>query len=158
MRQLAPTDLPSVTAVSLVVADVLKRLEINNDLATSDWGTVVQRRASKEPLDKGGWSIFCTTFSWFEFADPAVNIATRGNGSSAYFGWPDMPQLEAIRERWFDSPDDATRHGLAEEMQRGAMSELPFVPLGAVFLATAHRKDLRDRVTALPLFWNIRRT
>ncbi|ONG58880.1 ABC transporter substrate-binding protein [Pseudoroseomonas deserti] len=157
MRQLAPTDLPSVTAVSQVVADVFQRLGFTLDLALSDWGTVVQRRASREPLDKGGWSVFCTTFSWFEFADPAVNIALRGNGSGAYFGWPDVPQLETLREDWFEAPDEAARKAKSEEIQRVAMAELPFIPLGATFLTTAHRRDLSGRVLALPLFWNIRR-
>ena len=54
--------------------------------------------ASKEPLDKGGWSVFCTTYSWFEYADPAVNVALRGNGQAAYFGWPTAPRLEELRE------------------------------------------------------------
>ena len=130
LRQLSPTDLPSVTATSQVVTDVLQRLGFNLDLATSDWGTVVQRRGSREPLDKGGWSIFCTTFSWFEFADPAVNVALRGNGKDAYFGWPAAPRLEELRESWFDAPSDAARKSATEEIQKVAMEELPFVPLG----------------------------
>lgn len=32
------------------------------------------------------WSVFYTTFSWFEHADPAVNVALRGNGQAAHFG------------------------------------------------------------------------
>lgn len=157
LRQLSPTDLPSVTATSQVVTDVLQRLGFNLDLATSDWGTVVQRRASREPLEKGGWSVFCTTFSWFEYADPAVNVAIRGNGPGAYFGWPTAPRLEMLRESWFDAPDDAPRRAIAAEMQSVAMDELPIVPLGGAFATTAYKRDLMDRVTALPLFWNLRR-
>ena len=157
LRQLSPTDLPSVTATSQVVTDVLQRLGFNLDLATSDWGTVVQRRGSREPLDKGGWSVFCTTFSWFEFADPAVNVALRGNGKDAYFGWPTAPRLEELRESWFDAPSDAARKSTTEEIQKVAMEELPFVPLGGAFVTTAYNRNLVDRITALPLFWSIRR-
>jgi len=157
IRQIAPTDLPTVNAVSLVVADLFKQLGLNNDLALSDWGTVVQRRASREAAERGGWSVFCTTFSWFEYADPAVNIATRGSGSQAWFGWPDMPELETLRDEWFDAADDAGRRSLAERIQTTAMREVPFIPLGAGFLTTAHRRSLTDRIVALPLFWNIRR-
>jgi peptide/nickel transport system substrate-binding protein len=158
MRQLAPTDLPSVTATSQVVSDVFHRLGFNIEDAVSDWGTVVQRRASKEPLDKGGWSVFCTTFSWFEFADPAVNIGLRGNGQGAYFGWPTAPRLEELRESWFDAPDAAARTAITEQMQQVAMAELPFIPLGAAFATTAYNKALSDRVVALPLFWNVKRS
>ena len=157
MRQLSPTDLPSVTATSQVMSDMFSRLGFNTDEAVSDWGTVVQRRASKEPLDKGGWSVFCTTYSWFEYADPAVNVALRGNGPAAYFGWPTAPRLEELRESWFDAPDDAARKSITGQMQEDAMSELPFIPLGAAFVTTAYSKALSDRIVALPLFWNIKR-
>lgn len=158
LRQLSPTDLPSVTATSQVMTDVFQRLGFNLDLAISDWGTVVQRRASKEPLNKGGWSVFCTTYSWFEFADPAVNVATRGNGQNATFGWPTAPRLEELRDNWFEAPSDAARKSISEEMQRVAMDELPVMPLGAAFVTTAYNRNLTDRIIALPLFWGIRRT
>lgn len=157
MRQLGATDLPSVAALSQVGADMFRRIGMNNDFALSDWGTVVQRRASREPLERGGWSVFQTTFSWFEFNDPAANVALRGNGDAAYFGWPTMPRVEALREAWFEAPDAAARKRICESIQRAAMDEVPFVPLGAFFFTTAYRRNLADRVVALPVFWNIRR-
>jgi len=41
-----------------ITADAVRRLGLNVELANSDWGTVVQRRASREPLERGGWSMF----------------------------------------------------------------------------------------------------
>ncbi len=117
---------------------MFRRLGMNNDFALSDWGTVVQRRASREPLERGGWSVFQTTFSWFEFNDPASNVALRGNGEAAYFGWPTMPGIEALREAWFDAPDAVPRKRICEDIQRTAMDEVPFVPLGAFFFMTAY--------------------
>ena len=46
---------------------------------------------------------------------------------------------------------------IAEEMQRVAMDELPFVPLGAYLSMTALRANLRDRVKGFAIFWGIRR-
>ena len=43
-----------------VARDTLIKLGLTVDYQAADWGTVVQRRASKEPVEKGGWSIFCT--------------------------------------------------------------------------------------------------
>jgi len=157
MKQLGATDLSSVSALSLVLEDVLRRAGMKNDIAMSDWGTVVQRRASREPLERGGWSVFCTSFAWFEYIDPAVNIVLRGNGPSAFFGWPAIPEMEILRDTWFEASDDAVRKQLAETMQKVAFEELPILPLGAFFQVTCHRNNLEGRLQQLPTFWNIRR-
>lgn len=158
MRQIAPTDHPAATPISQVVADTVKRLGFNSDLAMSDWGTVIQRRNSREPVEQGGWSIFCTAFPWVEIYDPAVHVGLRGNGKDAYFGWPEMPAMEALRDRWFDAPDLTARKAIAEDMQRIAMDEVPFIPLGAYSQPTAYSSSLTDRVKTAPVFWNIRRS
>lgn len=157
MRQLGATDLPGVSALSLVLEDLLRRVGMKNDMAMSDWGTVVQRRASREPLEKGGWSAFCTSFSWFEYVDPAVNIVLRGNGSSAFSGWPSMPEMETLRDKWFDASDDAARKTITDAMQSLAFEELPIIPLGAFFNVTAYRNNIVGRLQQLPTFWNMRR-
>jgi peptide/nickel transport system substrate-binding protein len=43
--------------IGLVVADELKQAGFNVDVKTSDYATVAQRRFSREPVEKGGWSI-----------------------------------------------------------------------------------------------------
>lgn len=60
---IAPGDYPHTNALSMVTADLLKRLGINLDVIATDWGTLIQRRASKEPVERGGWSIIHTTSS-----------------------------------------------------------------------------------------------
>jgi peptide/nickel transport system substrate-binding protein len=157
VRLLVGSDLASVKALGEVAGDVLRRVGVNLDLVMADWGTVVQRRASQEPLDRGGWSVFCTHSSWFEFSDPAVSGQLRGNGRAASVGWPTSPELEALRETWFDAPYAAARRRVTEQIQSVAMTKLPFIPLGGIHFVTAHRRNLVDRVVALPLFWNIRR-
>jgi hypothetical protein len=49
-----------------ITADVLKRLGMNVDFVATDWGTVGQRRASKNEPGKGGWGMFHT---WHAGAD-----------------------------------------------------------------------------------------
>ena len=34
---------------------------MNAELQSTDWGSVVQRRATREPVEKGGWSVFRIT-------------------------------------------------------------------------------------------------
>src|SRR5208282_2002754 len=55
-------DLPTSHAHGLIAADLLKKLGFNVELASSDWGTVVTRRASKKPVAEGGWNVFGTDF------------------------------------------------------------------------------------------------
>lgn len=55
---LHPTDQPNIAPHGLITADLLTKLGLNVDLQAMDWGTVTQRRQSKEPVENGGWSIF----------------------------------------------------------------------------------------------------
>jgi len=77
---------------------------MNVDYQTTDWGTVVQRRASKKPPNQGGWNMFCTSFSGLDIFSPAGYGALRGNGAAAWFGWPTDPDAERLREDGLQRP------------------------------------------------------
>ncbi|WP_159994674.1 ABC transporter substrate-binding protein [Roseomonas sp. 18066] len=156
-RVLGATDIPAIAAVAPVAADLLQRAGFEVDFAQSDWGTLLQRRTSREPLEKGGWSAFISGFTAYDFADPATHPLLRGNGLDGYLGWPTVPALEALRERWFAAPDEAGRRGIAAEIQRLALEEVIYVPTGTGRPRTALRAELQDRVPGFPLFWNLRR-
>ena len=158
MRLIGPTDILAPTAMTQVAADLLPRIGFDVDLALSDWGTVIQRRASHEPLEKGGWSVLLTAFSSFDNADPAGHQPLRGNGDSAWFGWPTVPRLEELRTQWFAAPTEAARQSICADMQRIALEEVVYIPVGAYRSITAHRADLTGRVVGFPILWNIRRT
>jgi peptide/nickel transport system substrate-binding protein len=70
-----------------------------------EWGSVVARRASREPADKGGWNIFYTYLGGTGNISPGPDIAIRASGADAWFGSPSDPKMEALREAWFDAPD-----------------------------------------------------
>ena len=158
IRLLGPTDILVPSALTQVALDLYRRLGVNLDAVLTDWGSVVQRRASREPLDRGGWSVSMYAFSSMDFLTPATNPTLRANGSGAWFGWPDIPRLEALRDQWFEAPTLAQRQALAREMQVVAMDELPFIPVGAYRSMTAIRNNLADRVRGMAIFWGIRRT
>ena len=156
MRLIGPTDIVAPTALTQVAADLFRKLGFNLDLALSDWGTVIQRRASREGLDKGGWSAVLTSFSSFDFTDPALHPLLRGNGLQGWPGWPTIPQLETLRDGWFDATTDAKRLSLCGDLQRTAIEEVAFVPVGAYLQPTALRRSLVDRVPGFAIFWGIR--
>lgn len=154
---MVPTDQPTLKALSDVTADTLKRVGMNVDYQATDWGMVVQRRAStKSPAD-GGWNLFCTGFSGLDWFTPASHLPLRGNGKDGWFGWPTMPKMEALREDWFNASDSAEQQKIGVAMQRQAFEDVPFYPLGLARQPTAFRPDLSDVAEGFPIFWNVRR-
>ncbi len=157
IRLLASADSPSTTPLAQVAADLLPRLGFNTDIVFQDSASLVQRRRSEETVDKGGWSVSNWLFPGTWFVDPGTNIMLRGNGRSAWFGWPTVPKLEELRNAWLNEPSADIRKRIATEMQVVGMDELPAIPLGAVYRQTALQKNLVDRVPTATVFWNIRR-
>ena len=56
-------DIPVPHTHALVAADLLRKLGLNVEVAASDWGNLTIRRASKKPIDEGGWNVFGTSGS-----------------------------------------------------------------------------------------------
>ena len=115
---------------------------------------VVARRA-----DKGGWNLL---FSWWLAGDvinPAVHFGLSGAGPRAWFGWPDVPQLEKLITDWVRAGDETKRKQLASEVQKVALGEVTYVPWGEWFQPTAFRKNVRDVLKfGAPIFWNVKVT
>jgi len=158
MRLIGPTDILAPAAMTQVGADLVRRLGLNADIVLTDWGTTVQRRTSREPVERGGWSMLFTSFSSFDFVDPAAHFPLRGNGTAAWPGWPTIPRLEELRDAWFLADGLPAQQRIARDLQDVAMTELPYIPVGSYLSITAHRRNLADRVAGLALFWGIRRT
>ncbi|HWL79426.1 MAG TPA: ABC transporter substrate-binding protein [Roseomonas sp.] len=153
-----PTDMPSMAPFGLVTADLLQRLGMNVELVETDWGSVVQRRGSRAPVDQGGWSIFHTWWPSLSVYTPAINPILRGQGEKGWFGWYENAEVEKLAEQWLDAPDDAARAAVAEAIQRQSFEQAPIVPLGQFFMRTAYRSDLSGFLPgSAPYAWNVRR-
>jgi peptide/nickel transport system substrate-binding protein len=155
---LVPTDLPHVNAMSAVMADVLRRIGMVVDYQAIDWGSVLTRRGSKAAPGAGGWSAFVTFSAGSDNATPAANTQLRANGQAGWFGWPEDPDLESLRDEWFDAPDPTAQKAVAGRMQRRAFETVPFVPLGQYFQATAYRNTLSDVLPSFSTFWNLKKS
>lgn len=153
---LDPTDFLVLHSLALVTSDVLRRVGVNVDVQSTDWGTLVSRRASKAPVDRGGWSIFLTMFPGFAILDPGIDAPLRANGADAWFGWPNDPVIEKLRDAWISTPNEAERKQIAADIQRRAFQSLPFVPLGEYSSRTAFHKNLTGVDIGPALFmWNV---
>ncbi len=151
------TDVGNQNALMAVGVDLLQKVGFDVTDANSDWGTLLQRRANKAAPDKGGWNVLIALFTSNEFNTPAGNLLLRANGADAWFGWPEAPKLEALRESWFDVADAAAEKTLGAAIQEQFFQDLPYVPLGQYFTETGYRKGLtgvrRGMVMPLNVKW-----
>lgn len=151
------TDLPALQALGEVGADMLKQAGINVDVQSMDWGSVIQRRASKAPADKGGWSVFFTSFFGSDQFTPATHLGLRGNGEAGWFGWCTSPKLEALRDAWFQAPGLEAQKAIAVQIQEQAFQDVPYLPTGEYYQPTAYRKTISGVLKGLPLMWNVKK-
>ena len=154
---LAATTIPSIWAEASVATDVLKQIGMNVDLQALEWGAVVSRRAVKEPVERGGWNIFYTYLGGFGNISPGPNIAIRGSGTKAWFGWPTDPDMEALREAWFEAPDLAGQQKICRDMQIRFWQNPTYVPLGMYDQPMAFHSYLQDVRDGWPQFYGVRR-
>ena len=154
---LAASTIPTIYAEAQVATDVLQRIGMNIDLQTMEWGSVVARRASREPIDKGGWNIFYTYLGGMGNISPGPDIAIRASGADAWFGWPTDPKMEALRTAWFDAPDLEVQQKICRDMQEEFWQNPLYVPLGMYDQPTAFRSSLQDVRDGWPQFYGVRR-
>ncbi|MGY4801489.1 ABC transporter substrate-binding protein [Teichococcus aerofrigidensis] len=154
-----PTDFPDIGPLGQVTADALQRIGMNVELAESDWGTVIQRRNSREPVEKGGWSIFHTTGPANFYGSPAMSPLIRGQGEAGWFGWWKNDRAEALTQEWLFAADEAAQRKAALELGRLGLEEVSTMPLGQFTLRTAFRSDLTGILEGTaPYPWNVRRS
>jgi peptide/nickel transport system substrate-binding protein len=154
---LAATTLPNIWAEAQVATDLLTRIGFNVEMQALEWGTVVQRRASREPIDKGGWNIFYTYLGGFGNVSPAPNIAIRGNGTSTWFGWPTDPKMEELYDAWFEAPDLAAQKQICDQMQAEFWLNPPYAPMGMYDQPTAFNKRITDIPEGWPQFYGLKK-
>jgi peptide/nickel transport system substrate-binding protein len=153
---ISATDQPLVHAQALITTELLKSAGINAQLDANDWGTLITRRTSKEPVDRGGWSIFHTWIVAPDVLSPALNFAVRMDGEKAWFGWPTDPKVEELRAAWLKAPDVTAQKKVASDLQAAALQSVPYVPTGQFFTPTAFRKNLEGVIVAPVVFlWNV---
>jgi len=155
---LAPTDFPAINAMSEIAGDLLRKLGVNLDYQAIDWGTTLKRINSQEPVEKGGWSAVCTYTAGINALNPAVHAYLRGVGRTGQWGWPASPDLETMRAEWFQGTAGEAERALGGRMQQAAFRDVPFMPTGIFFQATAHRRNVVDLPKMFAQFYGLRRT
>jgi peptide/nickel transport system substrate-binding protein len=150
------SDSPMNLATGEVVADAFRQAGLVLDVAAMDFGSVVQRRLKPEPVAQGGWNGYCSGASGQEQMIPPTHLMLRGNGRTGpNIGWPTSPETERLRAAWLDAPDLAARTQVAEQLQRQALRDVPYIPLGQVLQPSAFDARLTGILRGPPMFWNV---
>ena len=150
------TDIALLNGAALVTRELLSSIGFNVDLKAMDWSTNLAVRAKKDPPDKGGWNVLHTWWMAADVMHPAVHFGVSGAGPGAWFGWPEIPQLEKLITEWVRATDQAKRKQLAEDVQKIALDEVAYVPWGEYVLPTAFRRNVNGILKFIaPLFWNV---
>jgi len=153
------TNIPFLNAAAIVTRQRLESIGFKVILKGMDWSTGLLARARKEPPEKGGWNLFHTWALAADVMNPAVHFCVSGAGPDAWFGWPNVPQLEKLITDWVRATDQAQRKQLADQIQKVALSEVTYVPWGQWVQPTAYRKNVQDVLTfGAPIFWNVKVT
>jgi peptide/nickel transport system substrate-binding protein len=138
----------------------LRAAGVNAQLAASDWGGVVARRANRNPPDQGGWNIFFTSASGSAFSNPVALAGHSSTGATAWFGWPSDARNEQLRDAWAAATSPEERLAVARQMQENAWNYVPHVYYGQWLQPAAMRANLRGLIAMPELvpFWNVERT
>jgi peptide/nickel transport system substrate-binding protein len=141
-----------------VTADLLTRLGMKVDYASVDWGTVVARRAQKSPPGQGGWQIFHTYFYGVDCVDPTSRII-RANGDKAFFGWPNIPQIETEVAAWYEAKTLDDERAIVRRLNKAAFDNAIYAPLGLYLQQQAWRTNVTGVTQGpLPFFWGVNKT
>ena len=141
---LVATDVAITKAQGDVSADLLKRIGMNVQYTSLDWGTVGQRRAKKDPPAQGGWHIFHTWHAGADCVNPAPYIALDASGDTAWFGWPKSDMVQEQIATWFAAPDFAAEKAAVEKLNKAAMDDVVYIPTGIV-------------KAPFPVFWDVKK-
>jgi peptide/nickel transport system substrate-binding protein len=154
---LQPTNFAFMNNAATILGQELTDIGVKVDLAASDWGGVITRRAVQAPVDKGGWDIFTTFSSGYTLSNPVSYIADASNGTNAWFGWPTDALNQQLRTQWAAAPTLAARQAIARKIQENAWNFVPHAFLGQWVSPVAHRSTVTGwlAVPEIIPFWNV---
>jgi len=156
---LQTTDLATISTQPIVIAAALRRAGFNVEMRAMDWQTLVTQRVSQKPASEGGWSLFATASMLANSGNPISNFTLAAAGTTSWYGWPDVPEIEALRAQFVRATDPAERKRIAAQIQRLAIDEGVIAPLGQYIVPAAYRSNLSGVMESpISSFWNIKKS
>ena len=154
------TNIHVMNQTMLVVAQNLRQIGINVQLASTDWGAVVTRRSNQNPPDQGGWNVFYTYSGGNSAASPISLFAHAAIGRKGWFGWPENPQIETMRNEWAAASTLEARRAVASRLNRTMIDYVHDIKTGQWVAPVAYRGDRLRNMVQVPEvipWWNVER-
>lgn len=150
-----PTDIPVLSAFSLISAEKLRNAGFTVDLQAMDWSTLTSRRALRDPVADGGWNIFHTWWIGADVIDPMA-IAFSGNPDAGWFGWAEDAELEEARKAFAVAGSAEEKQEIGAKVQERLWAIGASAQLGQFFTPVAYRNNVKGLIKSpVQFFWNI---
>jgi peptide/nickel transport system substrate-binding protein len=150
-----PTDVPVLSAFSLVTGEKLRNAGFNVKMEAMDWATLTSRRALRDPVGEGGWNMFHTWWIGADVMNPMA-IAFSGNPDAGWFGWPDDAALEEARSGFATAATAEEKLALATAAQERLWDIGASGQLGQFFVPVAYRNNVKGLIKSpVQFFWNM---
>ncbi len=150
-----PTDIPLLSAFSLVTAEKLRKIGMKVEVQAMDWATLTSRRAKRDPVADGGWNMFHTWWIGADVIDP-MSIAFSGNPDKGWFGWPTDPALEDARKAFASATSDEEKQKIGKAVQERLWAIGASGELGQFFVPVAYKKNVKGLIKSpVQFFWNM---
>ena len=150
-----PTDIPLLSAFTLVTAEKLRKIGMTVEVQAMDWSTLTSRRALRDPVSDGGWNMFHTWWIGADVIDPMA-IAFSGNPDKGWFGWPTDEKLEEARAAFAQAGSLEEKKELAKTVQERLWAIGASGELGQFFVPVAYRNNVKGLIKSpVQFFWNM---
>jgi peptide/nickel transport system substrate-binding protein len=124
------TTLPVLTNMAPVTKSLLEQGGFKVDMQSMDWQTVVSRRAKKDPGRQGRLERLPHLRHRRRHPQSDRANFTVANGDKAWFGWPNDPEMEKLRDAYSKETDPAKAKALAAAVQARALETAQYAWLG----------------------------
>jgi len=150
-----PTDVPVLSAFSLVTAEKLRNAGFEVNVEAMDWSTLTSRRALRDPVGEGGWNMFHTWWIGADVIDPMA-IAFSGDPDAGWFGWPTDAELEEARGQFSKATSLEEKQEIGRKVQERLWAIGASGELGQFFTPVAYRNNVKGLIKSpVQFFWNM---
>lgn len=153
VRILNPTDIPVISAFTLVTADRLRQIGMNVVVEDMTWPELLERREFRGANDPLSWNLFHTWWVAADLADP-LHIAFSGDRATGWLGRPSDLRLEQARSAYARAVNPADRQRAARQVQERILANAQFGILGQFYEPVAFRNEVTGMQTPIQMYWN----
>ncbi|WP_341992520.1 ABC transporter substrate-binding protein [Azorhizobium sp. AG788] len=153
---ITPGDIASFAPLAPLTQQVLKSIGMDSEIQTMEWSAFLARRARTVPVAEGGWNIAHAVFDRIDLISPLGNMNFDARGKSAYTGFVDDPETEALKTQYQRETDPAKQKAIVEQMQRRAYELVFYIPLGTYYDYEAFRTTVTGYVPSpVMVLWGV---